>query len=627
MKNARFKQMFQIRKLSTRLMLATFLIAVVIIASMAFSLFIPNSAMFQKQIKKDLGWQTDIIALKLDQEIQSKFAKLEAAANIGMSYGTDAAKHQALVTAFATGNPEYTVSAYSLDLTGKNSFDQNGKLLDLASRPYIQAVEQGKPFISDPVPALNDSSKLVVTFAVPLLKNGMPFGFYATSYSISEAAKSVSEASIGKTGYAVLVDSQGIVQSHPKPELIGTKLADLGMPESLAAFQTVRNGNKDVSYNYTFNGVHKIGHSSATKNGYVIQMAVPETELTEPITDMMRTTLIAAALVTLVAIAITYVFTTRLAKPIVYITEVVQQLSKGDFRPRLRIKTKDELGELASHMNGMLDSLSSTIEQVNAASISVAASAEEITASTDEVARGSVDQADRALTMSDLFDDLERAVELVSNNAKQARDYSGDAVQIAQQGMDQINGSIDTMEQVNQKMETLERDSKQIGDIVQVINEIAEQTNLLALNAAIEAARAGDQGRGFAVVAGEVRKLAERSGNATKQIASIIHGMQDNTTTCVKAVSEGVQQFAQTRQSFDGIVVKVSEVSDKVNDIAESSAEQSAKASDVLLAIESVAAVSEEAAAAAEQTAVASQELATLAERLHESIEVFKYKR
>jgi|GEM_PF-1599981 len=217
----RFKQRFHIRKLSTRLMLAIFLIAVVIVASTAFSLFIPNSALFQKQVKKELGWQTDIIALKLDEEIQSQFPK---------------------------GNPEYDGSGYP----------------------------------------------------------------------IGQAAQSVSSATIGKTGYAVLVDSQGVIQSHPNPSLIGSKLADLKLPEVLAAYESVRKGNKDVSYNYTFNGVHKIGHSSATKNGYVIQMAVPKNELTEPLTDMMRTALIAAALVTLAAIGLTCVFAARWAKPTVY---------------------------------------------------------------------------------------------------------------------------------------------------------------------------------------------------------------------------------------------------------------------------------------------------------------------
>ncbi|MBD3919777.1 methyl-accepting chemotaxis protein [Paenibacillus sp. PR3] len=624
--SSRWFRLIQIRKLSTRLMLSTFIIAIAIVAAMSLSLFLPNSANFEKEIKKELGLQTSLIVQQVDEEVQSKFAKLEAIAHVGQSYGMDAAKHQALISAFAKSNPEFELSGYSLDLTGKASRGSEGQTMDLSNRPYMAVISEGKPYISDPIPAVDDPTKLVVAFVIPLMQEDKPFGFYATSYTISKAAKSVIDSKIGDSGYAVLIDNQGIVQVHPNPDLVGTRIEDLGVPEVYDAFKAIQQGKKDVGYTYTFNGITKIGHSSATKNGYVIQMAVPKSELTAPIRNMMWTTLLAAVIVTLAAMAVTYLFTTRLAKPIVYITDVVKQLSKGDFRPRLHVKSKDELGVLAAHMNDMLDSLSVTIGQVNSAAISVAASAEQITASTDEVARGSVDQADQARTMADLFEALEQAIKSVAFNANQARDYSNEAVHIAEQGTDMINHSIGTMQQVNQQMENLEKDSNQIGDIIQVINEIAEQTNLLALNAAIEAARAGEQGRGFAVVADEVRKLAERSGSATKQIASIIHGMQSNTTECVKAVSDGVQQFAETRQSFDGIVVKVNEMSDKVNEIAESSVVQASKASDVLMTIESVASVSEEAAAAAEETAAASQELSQLAERLNESIEMFKYK-
>lgn len=607
-------------------MLSTFIIAVAIVAAMSLSLFIPNSATFEKEIKKELGLQTSLVVQQVDEEIQTKFAKLESIANVGQSYGMDAAKHQALIAGFAKGNPEFELSGYSLDLTGRNARGSEGQAIDLSDRPYMAIIAAGKPYISDPIPAVNEPSKLVVAFVIPLMQDGKPYGFYATSYSITKAANSVTDAKIGDSGYAVMLDSQGIIQVHPNPEIIGTRIEDLGVSEVYDAFKAVQQGKKDVSYDYTFGGITKIGHTSATKNGYVVQMAVPKNELTTPIRNMMWTTLLAAVIVMLAALAITYVFTSRLAKPIVYITDVVQQLSKGDFRPRLHVKSKDELGVLASHMNDMLDSISRTIGQVNSAAISVATSAEQITASTDEVARGSVDQADQARTMADLFEALEQSIKQVAFNANQARDYSNEAVLIAEQGTNKINHSIGTMQQVNLQMENLEKDSNQIGDIIQVINEIAEQTNLLALNAAIEAARAGEQGRGFAVVADEVRKLAERSSSATKQIASIIHGIQSNTTECVKAVSDGVQQFAQTRQSFDGIVHKVNEMSDKVNAIAESSVGQSSKASNVLMTIESVASVSEEAAAAAEETAAASQELSQLAERLNESIEMFKYK-
>jgi methyl-accepting chemotaxis protein len=621
----RMLELFTFRKLATRFTMTTLFIAIVIVASMSIALFIPNSSLFQEQIDKEIALRTDTVTARMDEELQKKLAKLEAAASMGQEFGTDVEAQQKFVIAFAKGNSDFTGLSYSLDLTGKNAVTNLGVKLDASTRTYFKSVVEGNSVIGDPVPSTNDPTKLIITFAVPLLKDGKPYGFYSAGAEIGAATKSVNEAKIGDTGYAVLLDTKGTIVSHPDPSLAMKKTVyDLNVPEIVTAYESAKNG-KNTSYFYTFNGVKKIGYASATKNHFVVQMSVPENELLAPINKMMRTTVITAVIVTLLALVATYFFANRMTRPIVYITSIVSELAHGDLRPRIHLKSKDELGVLAENMNEMLDSLSDTIQQVYRASESVASSAEQITASTDEVAKGSVDQADRARKMTDLFEGLEYSIKRVANSAEDAKDLTQEAVNIAKEGTGIINKSIDKMEQVNQQMTMLESDSKQIGAIIEVINDIAEQTNLLALNAAIEAARAGEQGRGFAVVADEVRKLAERSGEATKQIEGIINGMQDSTSKCVRAVSDGVLQFAQTRQSFESIVLKVDETSNKVSEIAGSSIEQSTKASEVLRTIESVASISEQAAAASEETAAASQELSSLAEKLYSAVEVFKY--
>jgi len=144
------------------------------------------------------------------------------------------------------------------------------------------------------------------------------------------------------------------------------------------------------------------------------------------------------------------------------------------------------------------------------------------------VAVGNLKQAEDTQLIAELFKEVSIGVNDVASRAEDAAILSAQTVSIAAEGDTVIKSSIQGMDDVNNKMKLLEDDSEKIGEIIRVIDEISSQTNLLALNAAIEAVRAGEQGRGFSVVANEVRKLAERSVDATKQITAIIRNMQIN---------------------------------------------------------------------------------------------------
>ncbi len=314
----------------------------------------------------------------------------------------------------------------------------------------------------------------------------------------------------------------------------------------------------------------------------------------------------------------------RISLPLSQVVELLKKVANGDLRETATIQSKDEVGQLAVSVNVMVDNLRNLINETLTSAQNLAAASQQISSSTEEIASGSNDQANAASNMNELFKELNTAINSVAASAEEASAISNNTLTIARDGGQVVVSSISGMDEVNAQMHRLEEDAVKIGDIIEVIDDIAEQTNLLALNAAIEAARAGEQGRGFAVVADEVRKLAERSGEATKQITDIIKGMQNNTSVSVKSAAEAVLKTKQLGEAFERIIHMVNESAQKVSEIAAATEEQAAQSTEVLQSIEMIASASEEAAAASEETASTSQSLARLAEDLNTTVSVFK---
>ncbi len=326
----------------------------------------------------------------------------------------------------------------------------------------------------------------------------------------------------------------------------------------------------------------------------------------------------------LLCIVLGIVISQIISRPLSKIVNIVSEVAQGDLRQSANIRTRDEIGQLATSVDQMTDNLRGIVGSITSSSHSVAAAAEQISASTQEIAGSTTNQAGAAQAINEMFAELSSAIRTVVGNTEQASELSEKTMHIAKEGGEVVQSSIDSMQTVSTQVSRLEEDSAKIGGIIEVIEDISDQTNLLALNAAIEAARAGEQGRGFAVVADEVRKLAERSGEATKQIASIIKGMQENTRRSVGAVQQSAELSRKTGEAFHTISEMVNQTGARVGEVAAASEEQSSQANEVLTAVENISAATEEAAASSEETAATAQSLAQLADDLQRAVQTFK---
>ena len=318
--------------------------------------------------------------------------------------------------------------------------------------------------------------------------------------------------------------------------------------------------------------------------------------------------------------------------------DVATRLAAGDLTASVTIRNNDEIGTLMTAMDNMVKSLRELIGKIKYAAENMASGSEQLSASAEEISRGMDGQASRSSQIATATEEMSQTVIDVARNASDIAQISTQAFDQAKNGEAVVKRSVDEVQAVSSTvaesslvMQRLGDSSKQIGDIVGVINDIADQTNLLALNAAIEAARAGEQGRGFAVVADEVRKLAERTTQATSQINSMISSIQSQVehagvsmNNATARVESGVAFSRKAGDSLGDIVGSVNNLQSMVQQIASATEEMSTVSETISSDIQGIAEGSREISAGSGQIAQASSDLARLATELQSVVRQFK---
>lgn len=321
---------------------------------------------------------------------------------------------------------------------------------------------------------------------------------------------------------------------------------------------------------------------------------------------------------------LTYGFTKKMFAPLDVVAKAAHQLSEGDLNVKVEAQGENEIGAIAKSFSVMIANVRSIVSQINTTTLTLATSSVQLSTTADELHKGSQElsaQTDQVVTA---MTEVSQTIMDVAKNASSAAEAAKNSVDTAAKGKSVVETTAQGMgriaETVNSAatgIEELGRNSAQIGEIVAVINGIADQTNLLALNAAIEAARAGEQGRGFAVVADEVRKLAERTGQATHDIANRITGIQTATKESVDAmrrgggeVSAGVDLTKEASASLGSIVDASSLAMDMVQRIAAATEEQSAASEQVTQSMENISTITKRTATSTEHIRASSAELA-----------------
>jgi methyl-accepting chemotaxis protein len=475
-------------------------------------------------------------------------------------------------------------------------------------RPWwTEALRQNKLYVGSPSADL--TSGIISTVIQAPVRNaaGQLIGIGGIDLDLGQVGKRVDQLKYKNKGYAFLVDDKAAIVHFPSisgfkiinqedddPELAKVKPNDLitnfDAQQGTEGFSAL--ANEFIRHTAGFTSIEFMGEKyyiayQPTKSDYpqmnwTLGLMIPAALIEDPISSAMwQTGIIVLIVLSFISAQIMWV-TRNIVKPIKRLSDAMKDVAEGDgdLTKTIDVDSNDEVGELANHFNTFISKLRRLIQQTNDHSSVVSQTSQVLSDVSTRTNEGIQQQKVQVDSVTTAVTEMAATVLEISNNAAEANTASTDAekqtssgYQLSSDAMKEMNNLATSMDEAVETVAGLGEESKNIGSVIDVINAIAEQTNLLALNAAIEAARAGEQGRGFAVVADEVRSLASRTQDSTKDISAMVDKLRNIAQAAESVMDKGKNQTAIGVEKTQQVQNALSAINDSIKTVQEQSSQ------------------------------------------------------
>ncbi len=485
---------------------------------------------------------------------------------------------------------------------------------------YLLAKQQRSPTVLDPYEySVGGKTILMTSLVTPILEGDQFLGVTGVDIALSDLQTHIGAIRVYDEGYASLLSNQGLYVGDRNAALVGKPLAiSDAAPSLLPAIRQgelwVQEDGRDPDTQAAVTRVFVPVQLQGVRTPWSLGLSIPTARMLEQVQSMRYQALaLGLGSAVLVIVLVGWLVNRMVLRPLggepEAAAEMAAQVAQGDFSHPLQVPRNDDHSVIAK-LTQMQRSLSQVV-------LNVRNSAQGVALASAEISQGNLDLSQRTESQASALEQTAASMEQLNATVQQNAARSRQASELATSAVQVVGQSGEAMTQMLQTMHSISTSSRQIGEIIGVIDGIAFQTNILALNAAVEAARAGEQGRGFAVVASEVRALAGRSAEAAKQIKQLI-------AASVAQVDTGSQQAQQVGSTIEPVVQVIHQVAVLMAEVSSASTEQSAGVAQVGEAITHMDNSTQKNAALVEQMAAAAASLNGQAEELVRLVAVFR---